>query len=281
MFLGDISCELSRHASQVYLSARCGVWVASRLYDGGCPSDLVLLTRANQLVPKCLLGHMMKRKLEQKFSHANFGLESIKPPDLNFPIINDELPHRIVTGSITVKSEISYVEDKTIIFKDGTRVEGIDAIILATGFEMSVPVLPKSLQPTQGSIPFYKYVFPPSLKHSTLAVIGAMRVGGAIPPVVELQARWAVQVFIGNCTLPSAEEMRRDVEAIKAAKLKKFGFNKFLNLVSTSFVQMFSLSTYQCYPRGREVGGGGDCDKAFMPKGVAFDFMDSPEGADI
>ena len=45
------------------------------------------------------------------------------------------------------------------------------------------------------------------------------------------------------------------------------------------------LCTYQCYPGGRERGGGeggdGDFDKAFMPEGVAFDFMDSPQGADI
>ena len=27
--------------------------------------------------------------------------------------------------------------------------------------------------------------------------------------------------------------------------------------------------------------GGGDFDKAFMPEGVAFDFMDSTQGADI
>ena len=43
-----------------------------------------------------------------------------------------------------------------------------------------------------------------------------------------------------------------------------------------------SLCTYQCYPGGRGgVGGGGDFDKAFMPKGVVFDFMDLPQGADI
>ena len=28
-------------------------------------------------------------------------------------------------------------------------------------------------------------------------------------------------------------------------------------------------------------GGGGDFDKAFLPEGVAFNFMDSPQGADI
>ena len=27
--------------------------------------------------------------------------------------------------------------------------------------------------------------------------------------------------------------------------------------------------------------GGGWVDKAFMPEGVAFDFMDSPQGADM
>ena len=30
-----------------------------------------------------------------------------------------------------------------------------------------------------------------------------------------------------------------------------------------------------------EGGGGEDFDKAFMPEGVAFDFMDSPQGGDI
>ena len=29
------------------------------------------------------------------------------------------------------------------------------------------------------------------------------------------------------------------------------------------------------------IPGGADFDKAFMPEGVAFDFMDSPQGADI
>ena len=32
--------------------------------------------------------------------------------------------------------------------------------------------------------------------------------------------------------------------------------------------------------KGR-AGGFGDSDKAFMTEGVAFDFLDSPQGADI
>ena len=43
------------------------------------------------------------------------------------------------------------------------------------------------------------------------------------------------------------------------------------------------LCTYQCYPGGRGGGAdrGGDFDNAFMPEGVAFDFMDLPQGVDI
>ena len=43
------------------------------------------------------------------------------------------------------------------------------------------------------------------------------------------------------------------------------------------------MHQYQSCP-GRGGGGGGRggvLDKAFMPEGVAFDFMDSPQGADI
>ena len=42
---------------------------------------------------------------------------------------------------------------------------------------------------------------------------------------------------------------------------------------------LLKLCTYQCHPGGR--GGGGDFDKTFMPGGMAFDFMDSPQDADI
>ena len=232
MFLADISCELSRHATQVYLSLRNGAWIAPRLRKGGIPSDIVFLKRANQLIPQCLLGHIIKHSLEQKYNHTNLGLESDKSPDRLGLVINDELPHRIVTGSVLIKSEISQLEKKAIIFKDGSRVEDIDFIILATGFEVKLPALPEFLQPSQKVIPFYKYVFPPSLKFPTLAVIGAIRVSGPIPPIAELQARWATRVFLRKCSLPTKEVMLKDVEKTAAAKLKKFGNNKRVNNVS-------------------------------------------------
>ena len=41
------------------------------------------------------------------------------------------------------------------------------------------------------------------------------------------------------------------------------------------------LSMLSRWEGGSGRGRGGDFDKAFMPEGVVFDFMDLPQGADI
>ena len=45
-------------------------------------------------------------------------------------------------------------------------------------------------------------------------------------------------------------------------------------------LQVMHLSMLSRVKGGRG-GRGGDFDKAFMPEGVAFDFMDSPQVADM
>ena len=58
----------------------------------------------------------------------------------------------------------------------------------------------------------YKYIWPPHLTHPTLAVIGFIEPWGAINPMAELQARWAVRVFNGELKLPSRLIMDKDIE---------------------------------------------------------------------
>lgn len=50
------------------------------------------------------------------------------------------------------------------------------------------------------------------MKHSTLAVIGLIQPWGAINPISELQARWAVRVFKGELNLPNAQSMNEDID---------------------------------------------------------------------
>ncbi|KAK3750635.1 hypothetical protein QZH41_012821 [Actinostola sp. cb2023] len=213
---GDIACELSRHAKQVYVSTRRGTYVVPRMASGGRPRDISFFTRAVQSIPKSILQWLMLRSLNSTYDWANFGLEASDKKSLEFFLVNDELPHRIVTGTLTIKDEIVHFKDKKVFFKDDTELDDIDDIIFATGYDIEFPFLSKSIFNSETASfghQLYKAAFPADLSKPTLAFIGVFRVGGAVMPVCEMQARWAMQVFKGEFTLPSKEFMKKDIVA--------------------------------------------------------------------
>ena len=68
---------------------------------------------------------------------------------------------------------------------------------------MGFPFLEKEVfEVKQNKMPLYKLMFLPDLaaKHPTLVFIGFIQPFGAIPPISELQSRWAVQVLKVNST---------------------------------------------------------------------------------
>lgn len=209
----DIACELSQHASQVYLSVRTGTWVVSRLSGGGVPGDLKFLSRFVAALPKSWLAFVMRHLITKKLDVASLGLEVKEPPDKRYPIVNDELPNCILTGSIQVRADIAEVQGNTIYLNDESKLEEIDAIIFATGYNFSFPFLSdKLLCSKEKYIPLYKYIFPPNFKPSTLAIVGALRVNGPVPPLSEIQCRWAANVFAGKANLPDMQTVQDDVE---------------------------------------------------------------------
>ena len=185
----------------------------SRLVNGGAPLDATFLTRFFDLIPIKFRGFVSRQKLESKFNSVNFGLGVDEMPDKRVPLINDELPHRILTGSIKIKADIAEVQGSAVHFADDSKVENIDAIILAIGFKFSFPFLSDSLLcPRERYIPLYKYVFPPTFNPGTLAMIGAIRVNGPVPPLSEIQSRWAASVFAGKLKLPGHQTMVEETE---------------------------------------------------------------------
>ena len=58
------------------------------------------------------------------------------------------------------------------------------------------------------------------MTHPTLAVMGLVQPWGAINPITELQARWAVKVFKGELKLPSRSKMDEDIDD-KATKMRE------------------------------------------------------------
>lgn len=115
------------------------------------------------------------------------------------PVLNDDLPSRILYGAIKVKSRVTELTETSAIFEDGTVEEDIDVIVFATGYTFSFPFLEDSLvKVEENMVSLYKYMFPPHLEKATLACIGLIQPLGSIFPTVELQARWVTRVFKGK-----------------------------------------------------------------------------------
>ena len=209
----DIAVELSRHASQVYLSTHRGAWVISRLEKRGLPWDQRVETRFFQNLPYKIKEWLALRSAQKRFDHDTYGLLP-RHGILNAPtVISDDLPLRIATGTIRLKPGISYFTRQGVVFTDGSSLSHVDAVISCTGYNISFEFLKDSyiLPVEDNQVSLYKQVFPPHHPKSTLAFVGLIQSSGAFFPAAELQARWATRVFRGLARLPSREAMLHDI----------------------------------------------------------------------
>lgn len=110
---GDISVELSRHAKQVYLSTRRGAWVFPRMTTGGYPADQYKNRRIWNAVPKWVLGKIGKTVANQRFDHEKFGLMPDYGVFQQHPMVNDDLPIRMATGRLKLKSNIKLIKESS------------------------------------------------------------------------------------------------------------------------------------------------------------------------
>lgn len=228
IFAGDIACELSRHASKVFLATKHAGYTIGRICFGGVPFDVKFLKRAtNFLIPSFVKKIMVPKMCDSVFNHANFGLEGLKDfsAEPDFAAVNDEISTRISTGHVTITPEIDVIQGKKVIFANGTSADDIDAIILATGYKRNFPFVKDDKLlgiPIDGKgFVLYKYIFPP--KHSgRVALVGATGVKGSVLPVYELQSRFVAEVFCGSLKLPPANEMVKSLEE-KASYWSKIG----------------------------------------------------------
>ncbi|XP_070687769.1 flavin-containing monooxygenase 5-like [Pempheris klunzingeri] len=223
---GDIAVELSRVTKQVYLSTRRGAWIQNRVSDNGLPRDMVnnrLVRFIRQTLPFGLVCSMTERKVNQRFDHSLYNLKPKHRLFSQHPTVNDELPNRILSGTVQVKTNIRRFQGSSVEFDDGSVVEGVDLVVFATGYRFSFPFLASHVvSASQNKASLYKNVFPPELDRPTLAIIGLVQPLGGTIPVSEMQARWATRVFKGNIKLPSMTCMLKDIQYKEEAMAKRY-----------------------------------------------------------
>ncbi|XP_054458149.1 flavin-containing monooxygenase 5-like [Anoplopoma fimbria] len=223
---GDIAVELSRVTKQVYLSTRRGAWILNRVGDDGLPRDMLntrLTLFVRQIFPFGLKCSVAERKLNKRFDHSLYNLKPKHRLFSQHPTANDELPNRILSGTVQVKPNIRRFQGSSVEFDDGSVVEDVDLVVFATGYRFSFPFLASHVvSVTENKASLYKFVFPPELERPTLAIIGLVQPLGAIMPISEMQARWATRVFKGSIKLPSVASMLKDVQCKQETMAKRY-----------------------------------------------------------
>ena len=146
-----------------------------------------------------LVERLAQKKLEQRFDHSMYGLKPKHGILAQHPMVNDELPNRLASGTLKLKPNIKHFTENGVAFEDGTTENDIDVVMFATGYVFGFPFLDESvIKVVQNKVELYKYIFPPNLKRQTLCIIGCVQALGALMPVSEMQSRLATRVFKVN-----------------------------------------------------------------------------------
>jgi cation diffusion facilitator CzcD-associated flavoprotein CzcO len=117
-------------------------------------------------------------------------------------------------GSITCRPGIESVSGRTVTFTDGSS-EMVDAIVCATGYDLDIPYLDAEVWERTGrDLRLHRRTFHPDLPG--LGVIGQYPTSGPYFPLLELQARWIVNVWSGAIEVPDESEMRGSIATAPA-----------------------------------------------------------------
>lgn len=210
----DMAVDLSRVCKQVYLVTGKGVWVLPRLHGGSLPFDMLFSRFIRSAIPRNVSKIYLRSLIYNRTNLDMYGLTPNHDVLSCHPTVNDDLIGRIAVGSIIVKPSLKSITETGAVFMDGTSVNA-DVIAYCTGFTIGFPFLaPGIVNVLDNDVDLYKYMFPPHLK-GTLAVLGCIQPLGAINPVAELQARWAMKIFKKEKSLPTQQLMVRDINAKK------------------------------------------------------------------
>ncbi|VDI63059.1 dimethylaniline monooxygenase (N-oxide forming) [Mytilus galloprovincialis] len=223
----EIAVELSEVASQVFISTSRGSWVFPRITDYGMPIDMTsfkrIMIKLKQILPQ-LIEYLVVKKANARFDHTNYCLQPKHGVFTHTPIINDEIPKRLASGTLQVKPDVRTFTENGVIFDDNTVEENLDVVVLATGYAFKFPFLDKSATNVKENHvdALYKFIFPPKLEKSTLGIIGCTHALGPNVPVYEMQCRLSTRVLQGKVTLPCYNEMMLDIESKQKALKQKY-----------------------------------------------------------
>jgi cation diffusion facilitator CzcD-associated flavoprotein CzcO len=208
----DITSELSRKgvAEKVFISTRSGAWIIPKYFLGRPLDTLVKINPRIPLKLQRLLARPLPRLASGRME--DFGLPH---PDHKFlsahPTVSSELLLRLGSGDAVAKPNVAELQGDKVSFEDGS-VEEIDAIVYATGYNISFPFFdPEFLSAPENRLPLYKRMFVPGI--DDLALIGFAQAIPTLFPFVEVQSKLLARYLGGDYALPPIREMEQTIHS--------------------------------------------------------------------
>ncbi len=217
----DIVCELAQksNAERVLISTRSGAWVIPKYVFGVCTDQVVKTIPWLPLAPQRRIAQLLPRLISGRME--SYGLPT---PDHRFlethPTVSSELLLRFGSGDAVAKPNVERLDGEQVHFVDGS-VESVDAIIYATGYNISFPFFePGFISAPANRIRVFKRMFKPGI--DDLVFIGLAQALPTLFPFVELQAQLLARYLAGTYRPPEAAEMERAIDADERRDIAHF-----------------------------------------------------------
>jgi hypothetical protein len=211
-------------------------------FAAGVPSDHRIFTRYGALATEVLPASEIDRQLRELVIEAGGSPDQYGAPApdpslfvAGVTLSQDFLP-LVAEGRVALRPWMESVNRDVVTFLDG-HSEAFDAIILGTGFRLSLPFLDESIRATVDLDDFQLesdlYTFHPNLPGLAFAGMWDQSGGYFVP--LELQARWIAYTWGGTVPARSADVQQQHIEAYR--RRRGLPQKTRMNLVALAFAR--------------------------------------------
>jgi dimethylaniline monooxygenase (N-oxide forming) len=218
----DIAVESSYVADNTYLAARHGAWIIPKYVFGKPVDQLPNDPRIPFAIRQRIIHQVIKRYT------GDPEIYGLPKPDHKFgeahPTVSGRILDRIAHGTITPKPNIAALQGTQVRFADDTVVDA-DIVVYCTGYKITFPFFDQDfIAAPDNHIELFRRVHHPDVPG--VYFIGLLQPLGAIMPLAEAQSEWVGDLLLGDCALPSREQMRAEIAADQDAMRARYVASK-------------------------------------------------------
>lgn len=180
----DIACDAATHADRAFISVRRGYhFIPKHIF--GMPADE--FGESGPHLPLWLARPVFTGLL--RLITGDLTRLGLPKPDHRLfeshPLMNSQLLHHLQHGNIAVKPDISHLDGRAVVFKDGSREE-VDLVLCATGYRWSCRYAAEYFEWKGGRPQLYLSMF--SRDHRNLFGIGYLENNSSAYKLFDTQA---------------------------------------------------------------------------------------------